>query len=588
MSKQTTKRSYSTVRTNTFKGIDCRTFSEEGTCMEMNNFRIVDQQIIEKREGYKWLMTLPGTPTATWRGNYEGDESIFVLIGNVIYCIEYQFDSFFIIGTVRETSTHACFFMIEDKLCLFNGTNIYSVSSSSGIKAIQGYVPLYGNGWSSGSVGEVYEPKNILSNHIRIRYVVKDMSRLIRFGQKAVSVDLIRYNSREYTAETIKEAGGQILEDMSGIEFTSMRYGDTVEVFLTVKHDTDLVAQLASCNRSEVFGNAGDTRAFCWSEKNKSAKMFYSKNPTVGEIEKYASVYPGTDKVYFPDTYILNFGDGGSPIKAACRYGDRLVVFTEESTWSADFSSTSKNEIRISPLCASVGCSGDGTAATNEDVLITVSSSGVYLLTKKTSTSICQIANISKPIEALLPEGFYTDAISIYDRERDECWFCLPYDTDGRVWVYNMSLNAWYTFTGIGATAFVLYDGKVGFFRDRKLFVFDPSLKADYDRVNASTRVYTIEASYVGKYSDFGSAERLKRLGRIYLSCKTDGGTVDLSAQDEHGNSVFASLRGTRSNSPEFYEIRTRSGRFRYLRMSISCPGNERQQIYSLSVTSKY
>ena len=85
MSKQTTKRSYSTVRTNTFKGIDCRTFSEEGTCMEMNNFRIVDQQIIEKREGYKWLMTLPGTPTATWRGNYEGDESIFVLIGNVIF-----------------------------------------------------------------------------------------------------------------------------------------------------------------------------------------------------------------------------------------------------------------------------------------------------------------------------------------------------------------------------------------------------------------------------------------------------------------------------------------------------------------------
>ncbi len=587
MSKQTTKRSYSTVRTTAFKGIDSRTFSEEGSCEQMNNFRIIDDQIIEKREGYEWLLSLPGVPTATWKGSFRGRECLFVLIGNAVYQIDCQRKSMTIIGVVGETSSHAGFFMIEDRLCLFNGDNIYSISSSSGIRAINGYVPLYGNGWSSGSVGEVYEPKNILSSHIRIRYVVKDMSHLIRFGQKAISIDRIIYNSHDYTVSNISEVG-QILDDMSGIEFTSMKLGDTVEVFLTVEHDTDLLAELASCNRSVVFGNAGDTRAFCWSEKNKSAKMFYSKNPTVGEFEKYSAIYPNTDEIYFPDTYILSFGDGSSPIKAACRYCDRLVVFTEESTWSADFSSSSKNEIRISPLCASIGCSGDGTAATNEDELITLSSSGIYLLTKKTNAGICRISQISKPIEALLPEKFYTDAISVYDRERDECWFCMPNDIDGRVWIYNMSHHAWYTFTGIGATAFFLAGGKVGFIRDRLMFLFDPSLNADYDRVNSSTKAQTIVASYVGKYSDFGSAERLKRLGRIYLSCKTDGGTVDISAQDEHGNSVFASLRGHRANSPEFYEIRTHSGRFRYLRMSISCPGEERQQIYSLSVTSKY
>lgn len=583
MSEQTTKRTYSTVKNTEFGGIDSSPFGSEGSSTVMNNFRILSDKSIEKREGFKWILSLPDTPTATWKGSIDGEESIFALVGDSVYCINCSSPSYYLVGTLNESSERACFFMIDDMLCILNGTNIYTVSST-GVSEVKGYVPLYGNGWSSGDVGEIYEPQNILSNHIRIRYKVKNSSNLFRFGLKALTIDRIRYNSADYSPGQL----GSVLSDMSGIQIPDVQLGDTVEVYLTVKRNTDLLHELSACNRSRTYGNAGDTRAFCWNEGSTSARMFYSKTPDENEIASYSDIYSGTNKIYFPQTYVLSFGDGYSPIKAACRYCDRLVVFTEDATWSANLSESKKNELQITPLCSSVGCSADGAAVTNEDDLITISSSGIYKLTKKTSASICKIAHISKSIDALLPDGFFTDAISIYDRDSNECWFCLPYDTDGRVWIYNMKSELWFTFSGIGADRFFMHGGNVGFFRGKEVFIFDSKLKFDRDLVGSSITIRHIDATYSGKYLDFGAPERRKRLGRMSLICNTDGGEIALSASDENGNSVDVSLCGNASEIPECFSVRTRSGRFRYLKLSLECSGPQKQKIYALSVTAKF
>ncbi len=572
MSKQN-KKTKASITLGPFGGIDAGT-SHTGmpTATDVVNFRIEKDGSLIKRYGYRHLISFFNQIRAVWSGKLFGENSVFLLAANTVVRFDPITRQTTAFGTVSQTSGKAQFFFYRDRLYLFANEQIYQIEENS-LTPIEAYVPLIGKDWCTTHVGNIFEPRNLLTRRARIEYVVdENFSVFFRTGWPVESIEAVYMNDQllgddEYLYD----------EPSLSIIIQGISPGTRVRVYLTYaeNNEPEQVEQLLSCSRVDVFGDSTNNRLFLWNGNQKN--LFYPSAYVSSEALAASCLhYPRSAPLYFPAHSECVLGDGRYDITGFVRQYDRLLIFTEGDTWMVDTDALSETLLSAKPIHPLLGCDTVGAYAMAENAPITVCQKDIYQWSTDTDEySECNAHSILDPIRPLLADNFFSTVRVFHYRARGEIWFYSPTNAQS-IWIYRVSDGIWYRFSNILADTFFELGDRLFFLYGRHLYVFDPSTYSDVDEISLS---HSIRASYTSSLIDYGTPHD-KHFSGVWLSADGNGGTVQVSLIGDGIVPIRVTFSDFGAHSLAYRRLH--SGRFRYATLQILADGNQRQIIHSL------
>ena len=154
-----------------FRGICGSSDRPDEGAAEVRNFRILGDGTLEKRPGWKTLFQFPDPIRGVWEGSLDGTHYLFVVSGWDLYAGIAGGEPA-VIYSLPSGAGSVCFAEYGGNLYLFDGLNVYLFHTvTETFSEAGGYVPLYGKDWHPTQMGEVLEPRNMLSPRIRITYL---------------------------------------------------------------------------------------------------------------------------------------------------------------------------------------------------------------------------------------------------------------------------------------------------------------------------------------------------------------------------------------------------------------------------------
>lgn len=561
------------ININKFKGIDCKTEKSDPTGSAfVKNFRFMHDGSLEKREGYAQLTTVPGIIRAVWTGFLDGAQRCYVLADNKIYEI-------FPAGNMRTVTTantnvgEADFFYYRGELYLMDGSGICIIKNDH-ITYPTGYVPLVANMWFNGQVGEIYQPRNIMTDKARYSYVMGDDDyKLVFFDQPIQSIDSVYINGEKISSDLYFLVG----ETVASIY--PLQSCDRLTVTVTYPPKTDKAVGAYTCTHATVFGGANNSRPFFWGNESNPSTMYSCGYVSESDLEGSQSLFPQSDYFYIPCDSAFTVGDGQFPIRAVSRHYDRLLIFTEGGTWMADSTDCSFEKQPLININMNVGVSSNGAATPIENQPCCVGNTAIWRWNSHTDElNDCNAYSISDPIIKYLPSDFFKDAHVFADRHRRELLFTSS-STSGTVWTYSIGSDAWSCFEGIYAEKFFDLFGGVGFFYSSgsKSHVYYFTKDAYTDMGKEITATYESNALNTASAPPF-------RLSDVCVNYS--GGAIKVSVDtDAHSDKFCASL--PISEAPYQRSFRANTGRAASLKLKITADGTRRQTLHSIGIKVK-
>lgn len=568
-------RSSLTVSYNGFKGIDRSVRNTgSGILSDIVNFSVASDGSLKKRPGFSFKTTLASQPRAIYP--MDGQEAL-LLAGNNFGVLDTESFSFSVKKFIP-SSDDASFFCYDGEVYLLSGNGIY-VYRNGNMETVNGYAPLYGKEWDPIKCGEINEKQNLLSNRIRVSYRIPAELPSRFFSRLTIkSIDAVYINNESVASSRFVIADGALAIE-NGMTLTE---GDEITFYLTVDSTPTEKSMLTSCVRAAVYGNNGergaDTSSVAFFRGENDGKIICTRRISRESYDSSSKVYPNAPALYVTSDDILTVGNGGAPVTAACRRGNRLLVFTENSAFALTESESSSYLFLLSD---SDGCTSSDSALALRDTPVTVSSDGILIWSPSSYDSVGYTAKcISDPIVGLPSENFFRNAIAFPYIKKNELWFADPSSSDRRVFIYNFSLKCWYSYSWINADKFFDLNGVLGFFNGYDIFLFDSD--GLYDEYSDAT-IFS-SASFTVDSIDFGKFSKRKRLCRMKLQT-VSGGTVSVKITDASGNISNMYLSDKGKESLGFIDTRTSPvTRSRYYSVNISCYGNDAPEIHSLSL----
>ena len=572
MSKQN-KKNKASVTLGPFGGIDARTpHTGAPTTCDVVNFRLGTDGSLIKRCGYRPFLSLNKSVRAVWSGKLFGDNYIFVLADTSVLRIKPSAWQVTSIGKIATASDQAQFCFYRDHLYLFVGEQIYQINESS-ISPVEAYAPLIGKDWSTTYVGQIFEPRNLLTRRARIEYLVdENYSVFFRTAWPVESIEAIYVNDRLLGTDEYRYD-----EPSKSIVIQDIDVGTRVCVYLTYLENNDAAQaqELLSCSRVDVFGDSANNRLFLWNGNQKN--VFF---PSVFVSSESLSVskrhYPNSAPLYFPANNECILGDGRYDITGFVRQYDRLIIFTEGDTWMVDTEALSEASFSAKPIQPFLGCSTVGAYTMAENAPITVCQKNVYQWSADTDEySECTARSILDPIRPLIEDDFFSTARVFHYRAAGEIWLYSPLNTDN-VWIYRLADGIWYRFSNIQAEDFFEFDNRLYFVYDTQIYAFDPKYYEDMDKTNTT---HVICASYTSNFIDYGIFHN-KHFSGLSLSADCDGGTVQVLLIGDGISPIQLSFSDLSPHTMAYRRLH--SGRFQYATLQILADGHQRQIIHSL------
>ena len=512
-----TKNALAKVEFSGFGGIDTRDVTGGGRkAAEVVNFRILEDGTLQKRCGYRHLISMPGNIRAILTGYFDGIFLGYVLSEGQVFKINFDTGKRSLIGSIGSVSGEASIFYYLGNIFVLDGEEIYEVKEDEIISA-EGYVPLLGKDWGSNYPGEINEPINLLTPRARISYIVSDPPTIfLATLYSVVSVDKVYLNDRLLSVSEYV-----IDHDFKTINIAGLESGDRVLVYLTFDRSVMGRSKVGFNTRAVVFGGVNNSRVFMWGGEEKNV-MYSSAYVSQRALRESQEAYPDSGVLYFPADYDFTVGDGSHDITGVTRHYDRLLIFTTEDTWVADSDACGTEYFPTMRINSSSGCFSTRGCAKSGNYPISVSRRGVMRWTSKTDRlEECNAYPISDGISALLPDGFFERAVAYENKWKGEIFFTDPRDATGRIFVYRDSGERWYTYEGIRAELFFDGPSNVGFVFGKDIYLFDDSLSADKPTADTSS---AINASFVSQPLDFGLCRSaLKRTFAVKISVLISG-----------------------------------------------------------------
>ena len=564
-----------------FLGLDTTTpLGDDGAALKMKNFKVLPDGSLCTRDGYKILTDLGDTVRGVHAVHGAEGDFLLAVAGTMLYLISPEngvVQSAEMLGT---SEGEICFFEYDGSLYLTDGAEIYRYGGGVSLAEVQGYVPLYGDGWTvDAAAGEICEPINLLSCHVRIRYRCEEGFRRLYLGVKAASVDRICNGDYLFVSSEYK-----LSEDGTVIDFGSagcVPLDDTVTVCLTLDYSYWHDALLRSCKRAAKYDSFDRGRIFLYGGDDPS--LLYISEP-VGEASLAVAQkdYPDSGSLYFPRGSSTFFQDRQA-ITAVMRVRDGMMICTAGGAWMTEDlneGDLSGEGIAIRPLSQTVGCGSlGGVLSIDGDVPVTLWSGGLVRWDLESDLARgCRVERLSDGIAACVSEKYFCGARVCYLPVSDEIWVYRPGDEKGLVFVYNTRSSCWYCYTDIFADGMLDVGGRIGFWRGREIFLFHSDLTCDYGSFGKRDIVGVFES----RAMDLGDSERLKRAVRLAAEADLDGGEMWVVLKD--GGLLNEVTFRADTEGVCCYDAPVGTARFRRVSLSVFAVGRGRKRLFRLCV----
>lgn len=555
-----------------FGGIDCtKSYIDHRVARSIENFRVLADGSIEKRGGFDHLCHI-GTPVrAVYSFLTDGEYVLYALVSSNVLEINYTGNIIRQLGTVETTRGNACFFHYRETMYLMDEKNIYEYSGES-FNTVNGYVPLVAKDWPTTVVGEIYEPRNIITRHARATYKVDRDSIYLCTKDEVESIEALYINGLLMNPSTYR-----IDSEFKTINVQNMSVGDTVEVHFTYKNGFDeLMQRLCSSTSCSTFGGIGGSRIFLGGA-NRSGTVFTSEPVSVESLDASRKHYPQSGDLYFPLGREFQVGDGMSRVMAMTRFYDNLIIFTDEDVWIVNPDEKYGDPVAISSANSRIGCPVNNGAVISENTPISIGKNSIYAWDTVSGNKLSAV-NISAPIAEKLSPSQLKHCGIYYDVFNNEIWI---YDnTFPTAWIYNTGSKAWYSYTNIKADKVFDFGRRVAFIHEGELFVYNQNQAYDVD---SDGDEYPIIAKYVSGYSDFGIPEK-KNLCSFSISAKTGKDDLKFIFERLFGKKTFQMI----TTVPTAYKdavYRHPVKRYDKASFSIESYKDAKPKIYSLTLT---
>lgn len=566
------------ARFENFKGMDSRICCESTQLFpDMENFRVLSDGSLKKREGYRTVFSQPNIIRAVWSGHIGDSFNCYLLISNQVRRLIISDGRVASCGNINTMTGDAEFFFLRDTLYLKDESAFYKIDDS-GVSVVTGYIPLLGKDWDVGYPGEINESLNLLHRRARITYKVGDApSAYLPTLYPVESIDALYKNG-----VLLSQGTYSFDERFNTINVSDLVSGDRLEAHLTFSEDdTQKKEQIISFCHCGVFGGIKANRLFLWGDN--SPVIFNSRYVSPENIAASEAVLANSGALYFVSGDEFSVGDGKYPVRAIERHYDRLLIFTSGDAWMADESVNGTEEFPTLKINTNVGLvSRRGIALAGNDP-ITVSKYGIYRWTSDTDElNECNAYRISDPVSDMFDKNFYKRAIAFSNKKHGEIWFADP-EGDGTVWIYDYLKNYWTRFSGITPKSFLDADGKVGFATLATVRCFDNEAMYDYENVEKSNSK-PIYAKLRSAYLDLGDA-RVKKLTSLMCCADYDSGSMTLNITDDAGKISAIDL----SSKKQYAHVvkRLKVPRLRGFNFELSTGAEGRQRICSIEIEAR-
>lgn len=570
MIKKSTRSSSLSFEYDGFEGIDRS--SGAGGLTDIVNFRIMNDRSLKKRPAFAQITSLVTTP----RAHYVVDsDTILVLTGQVVYKLDLSSLDMTTVGFTDLSSGDAQFFCYEGSILLLDGDELYVIGDGN-LSPLEGYVPLYGKDWDPLQTGTIHEQINLLSNRLRVSFLLSEAATRFMFNIPLQSIDAVFVNDERANSSLFTIDDGRFsVSGPAGLEADAR-----VTFFVTFDALNNQRELVTGMTRAAIYGSAEDGRSDSASiafYSNKGAKLLCTRRIDTENQSSLFGGYSDALPIYVTKADSITVGDGVSTINAVCRRGNRLLVFTSTDTYALFESDPSS---RLTHVSSMGGCVSPNGAIPIDDTAITVSGNGILRWSPARYDSSEYVAeHLSTPLGNLLDGLYLTDAVAYFYRGMGELWFSIPGNSEKQIFVYNVSLNAWYRFIGINADSFFEINGRLGFFSGSSLCLFDPDRSDDFFDGETNAIVSSVTTGRV----NFGSFDTKKRLFCVALR-SDPGASVNLTVTDALGNSKSSAVTDFSGELMGYIEARTDVLRSRYYNIRITCASSSSDSIYGISL----
>ena len=295
------------LRLREFPSIDMRCPLGVKYARELVNYRLMPDASIKKRDGYVRRLQLPDKPSCISSLVRNGEKQLMAIAGNRVYSLDLDSKSYKALsGTLPSTPTRSSIFNFRDRVFLLDGKAIREVSDS-GISQCVGYVPLYGRDWHPKDGGEVYEPRNLLNNHIRIQYRGASGQQALYLPSNVSSIVRVEVNGSVIT----NYSKNNVTNAINSTSFAGE--GSEIMVWYTLSDTLSAGAILNSCTLAEVAGGGDSTVLFCTGSASSPHTVFRSVAVSDESVANARIAFPNSNDIYFPQTGEFSVGSDDLP-----------------------------------------------------------------------------------------------------------------------------------------------------------------------------------------------------------------------------------------------------------------------------------
>lgn len=571
MAIQNSRRVTVRKRISAFGGVRSVGKIAETGASESENFRILPDGSLEKRCGWETVIRQTGAIRGYWEGILSGSSYVFFVAGNKLWRLS-QTDTAPVELAVLATSTdRVSFFLFRDCLYMMNGYTVMVFKPEMGVFSVaEGYAPLYGKNWHPTQMGEVNEPRNLISQHLRVHYLNTSASKTFQLPYTAESVDAVRVNGTAVTNFSFTAPSSTVtLPD-------AYATGGEVLIAFTVDSLFSRRAEVLKSGHATVCKDGYHETLLTYGG-SAGYRVWRSAAVSDDAVTDARTVYSGADGLYFRDGDGFSLGSQQHPITAIVQYLDRALVFNDSNLWVLRHTSPDGDGMEISLFQSGIGCVATDGATLCRGVPVIVSRAGIGKLGfTNTDPAFCTFTALSDDISDRMSGSVLENAVIRWNDADSTLWVRDTTADDGTVWLYHTERRQWIRYTGIAANALISCRGCPGFTTDDgRIARFDEALDTDDGQ--------PFDAVYLSRYLDFSQPEFCRRSGYAAICADSGGSSIALTLESERGFCTF-SFSGNAVSVPEFFDGRFGIGRFRFLRYRISLSGTTRVRIYSLSV----
>lgn len=539
----------------------------------IDNFRVLDDGSLQKREGSRLIANLPDSVRGICSFVDADTEILLAVAGNKLYRIS---------PSDGQVSGNACFsasegkigfFTYQGRLYIMEGTDLWRYEGGTSVTRAYGYTPLYGVNWSPYYLqhNPVNQEINYLCPRIRIHYVIDTPLTSAYIGLDICSINWITVDDRP-----LEENLYDISTDKKNILFHEEILGFYMEVCVTLEREYYQNTNFVTSRSAAIYESFDKSRVFLYGGNDPSS-LFISHLPSPEDTERDLLTFSDSCGLYFPKDTSMRFGNS-QPVTAVGRLYDRMMIFFPSSLWvSEPMEDAEDKKPSFSPMCEHMGCpSPQAFFMTGNASPITVAHGDIYKWhIDPEFIKECSWKPISSAIHPLLDKSFFMNAEVCYHRCRSELWFRDRSRADSHILIYHLDRGVWYRYSGLSLDGMFEFGGGIGFTSGSHIYLFDESLASDM----TADGERPITGVYESGLLDFGDLHTDKHLTDILLIADVGDGALSVSVSD--GAPLSDTLLCSEpTHSPDIYDLRAPTSRFRAVAFGLTASGGARQRIY--------